>query len=55
MEYAISLLQTHKKSINRTIKSTDLMKKDISLASKELAKVSAINKAIKVLKRKQKS
>ena len=50
MEFAINLLQEHKKAIDRNIKSTDLMQKDISLASRELAKVSALKKAIKILK-----
>lgn len=50
MEFAISLLQEHQKAINRNVKSTDLMQKDISLASRELAKVSELKRAIKILK-----
>jgi len=50
MEFTINLLQEHKRIIDRNIKSTDLMQKDISLATKELAKVSELKKAIKVLK-----
>lgn len=50
MEFAINLLQAHKKAIDRNVKSSDLMQKDISRASRELAKVSELKKAIKVLK-----
>lgn len=50
MEFAINLLQEHKKAIDRNIKSSDLMQKDISQASVELAKVSALKRAIKILK-----
>ncbi|WP_157417934.1 hypothetical protein [Aequorivita capsosiphonis] len=50
MEFAINLLQEHKKVIDRNVKSNDLMQKDISLASRELSKVSELKKAIKILK-----
>lgn len=50
MEFAINLLQEHKKAIDRKVKSTDLMQKDITLASRELAKVSELKRAIKILK-----
>lgn len=50
MEYAINLLQEHKKAIDKNVKSSDLMRKDISRASQELAKVSELKKAIKILK-----
>lgn len=52
MDFAISLLNEHKKAIDRNIKSTDLMQKDMTIATSELAKVSEIKKAIKVLKSK---
>lgn len=50
MEFTINLLQEHQKAINRKVKSTDLMQKDISQASRELAKVSELKRAIKILK-----
>ena len=54
MEFAINLLQGHKKAIDRNIKTADLMQKDMTLASLELAKVTALKKAIKILKHNNK-
>lgn len=50
MEFTINLLQDHKKSIDKKVKSSNLMQKDMTQASKELAKVSELKKAIKILK-----
>lgn len=54
MEFAINLLEEHKKAIDKSIKSTNLMQKDISKASQELSKISQLKKAIKVLKLRSK-
>ncbi len=50
MEFTIKLLQEHIKAIDRNVKATDLMQKDITQASRELSKVTELKRAIKVLK-----
>lgn len=48
MEFAINLLQEHKRATGRNVKSTNLMQKNILLASRELAKVGELKRAIKI-------
>lgn len=53
MDFVIDLLQSHQREIDRSVKNNDLMQKDMRMATRELAKVSQLKKAIKILKLKQ--
>lgn len=50
MQYAIQALEKEKKTIERNIRSKNLMQSDMRKATKELAKITELKKAIKVLK-----
>lgn len=52
MDFVIALLKEHKKGIERNIKRQGIMRKDMTKASHELAKVSKLKRAIKILKLK---
>ncbi|MCG8318466.1 MAG: hypothetical protein MI921_03100 [Cytophagales bacterium] len=52
MEYVIELLEAEKRQIDRKIKDSGLMKKDMKKAVVELSKVTEIKKALKILKLK---
>lgn len=52
MEYVIELLEKSRKSLERDIQQTNLMKTDINRATIELHKVGELKKAIKILKLK---
>lgn len=52
MDYVINLLKEHQKTIDRNIKRTDLMQRNMTSASRELSKVSELKRAIKYLKAK---
>ena len=52
MEYVIELLEAEKRQIDRKIKDSGLMKKDMKKAMVELSKVTEIKKALKILKLK---
>lgn len=52
MEYVIQILQREKKSIERHIRNTNLMQTDMKEAVQELTKITAIKKAIKIIKLK---
>lgn len=49
MKYAIELLEKDRRNLERTIKNSELMKKDIQKASVDLQKLSDLKKAIKLL------
>ena len=50
MDFVIDLLQSHRKEIDRSVKSDDLMNKDMQMAILELSKVNQLKRAIKILK-----
>lgn len=50
MDFVIALLETQKKTIEKDLKKSGLMLKNITAASRELYKVSELKKAIKLLK-----
>lgn len=52
MDFAINILEKQKKAIDRNIKVADLMQSDMTKASREMEKVSELNRAIKYLKSK---
>ena len=52
MEYVIELLEAEKRQIGQKIRNQRLMEKDMKKAVTELAKVTEIKKAIKILKLK---
>lgn len=52
MDYVITLLEQEKKRIERHVRNTDLMQQDMEKAVRELTKVTAIKKAIKIIKLK---
>lgn len=53
MDFVIDLLQSHQKDIDRGVKSENLMQKDMQMATRELAKVTQLKRAIKILKLNQ--
>lgn len=52
MDFAIDVLEKRKKTIDRNIKVANLMQSDMTKASREMEKVSELNRAIKYLKSK---
>jgi hypothetical protein len=54
MNYVIQLLETEKKSIERSLRNNNLMHTDMQQAVKELAKITEIKRAVKMLKSKEK-
>ncbi len=52
MDYVITLPEQEKRRIERQVRNTDLMPQDMGEAVRELTKVTAIIKAIKIIKLK---
>lgn len=52
MKYSINILESEKKRIDRNVKESSLMQKNIKEAMVELSKISELKKAIKILKQK---
>lgn len=55
MDFAIELLQTSRKRIEKDIKSNSLMQKNMNEATRELSKLSELKRAIKILKTKNRN
>lgn len=53
MTYAIKLLEGEKVNIERSMKSEDLMRKDMKRATTEFRKITEIKMALKLLKSKR--
>lgn len=52
MEYVIELLLGEQKILQKLLKSNDLMRKNMSIASTAMANISQLKQAIKILKHK---
>ena len=52
MNYAIRLLESERKKIDRTIRSNNLMQQDMKKARAGLSKINELKRAIKILKQK---
>lgn len=52
MDYAIDMLETHKKNLEKHVKKINLMKTDMREASQKLHRITELKKAIKTLKSK---
>jgi hypothetical protein len=52
MDYAINLLKSEKKKIDREIRNDNLMQQDMKKARAEMSKINELKRAIKILKQK---
>ncbi|MFZ4861738.1 hypothetical protein ACL9RF_06085 [Sphingobacterium sp. Mn56C] len=54
MDYVIEFLEQNKRNLERGIRDTDLMRKDIRKATQQLGQINQLKRAIKILKVKTK-
>lgn len=52
MKYAIQILETEKKNIERNIRDNNLMQDNMKKATQDFSKITELKKAIKILKLK---